>query len=246
MLVLLHGLIPILFLGAENGTALGFVLAASTVIGYAATMQNVAQRVGFPSLARLELEPKSFQYAVQRSVSLSTFIIVATAVPLGALSPIWLPALFGTGWDEAVFVTAWVAAATVLQSVMSVATAALNAEGRTRSVFVINLASTVSYVALAAALIGHSQLLAIPLALAGSRCVGMALSLIPLRHALGKGRLLRSSVILSVAAGCAPAAAWLTTESVGLGLGATLAASVGWLSVNRSELAFLWRSSRGG
>jgi O-antigen/teichoic acid export membrane protein len=239
LLILLNGLIPLILLSASQGAILGFVLTASTIAGYAATVQVIAQRLGFASLSRLQADPDAFSHASRRALSVSTFTVTAISVPLGALAPIWMPVLLGQPWRAAATIMAWTSAATVLLSAANIGTAVFLAQGRPRRTFALNLAATGVYLLLAAALVGSSARLALPIGQTAGRALAAAIALAWMASGLGRNWTLIVSAELAVGAAACPALAALVATSRLAGLAAVFAFAAGWALAHRGDVRFL-------
>lgn len=173
---LVDGLVPLLVLGSDYAVELAFTMVAGTIVGYAATAQVVAQRVGFPSLSMLQQDPVRFREALHRIMGLGSFVIVSAVVPLAASSPLWLPVLLGDEWREASLVMIAIGAGLILNSFHSGASTALSSLGHPKWALGLQATMTSTYFVLALALVPHSALLGCAIAWALSRGIGAIVS----------------------------------------------------------------------
>ncbi len=237
--ILVSGLIPLAVLSARQGRFLGFMMTASTIVGYAATVQVISQRLGFASLSRLSADAGAFRHATQRSLSLSTFVVVALALPLGGAAPIWVPLMFGPSWKPAVTVMAWMASATVLLSVANIATAVLLARRRPGRTLLLNTVATAVYLLASVLLLGFSPRLALPIGWTIARALTAALALGLLLREVGANAVFRTATGLVLAAIAIPLLAAFTTSSPILGTVTVAALLALWSAAHRANLKFL-------
>jgi O-antigen/teichoic acid export membrane protein len=183
-MILLNGLIPVIVLGATYSHELAFMLVSGTILGYTASIQFIVMRVGFPGLALVRDDATAHARALQRTLKMTNLVMVSLVVPLGALSPLILPALFGSEWEDAVPVFLVMASGVLFTSLTTLTIAALNSLDAPRSVFRLWLVTTMTYLALAAALTPLSPLLGAALAYAASRVVSWVIAwrLLGIRH----------------------------------------------------------------
>ena len=241
-LVLLDGLLPLLVLGGSHDAELAFMLTAATIAGYAATLQVVAQRVGFTSLARLQDDAQRFGHAIGRAATVATVVIVAAILPIAGLGSIWLPLLFGDSWADATWVMAWLGVAMLMQSPVNLATAVLNARGRPRSVLVLRVVQTVPYAAVAFALVASDALLAAPIGAAAGRGVAALLSAVLLRRMVTLPTLGWLVGVPSVAGGATLGMTALCVDRPEVAVLATVGALLTWTGLNWATVLTLRRS----
>ena len=133
-LFLLEGLTPAFVLADDHPTVLAYVMTAATLVGYASVVQYVTQRVGFPALSRVADTPGNLARPVTRAFELTAFSVATMVAPITALSPLWLPVLFGSEWEEAAGITVAVGIGFSATASIHVLTSALYVLGRPRLV----------------------------------------------------------------------------------------------------------------
>ncbi len=178
-----NGLVPLFVLGGDDARELAFVMTSGTVIGYIAIFLVVTQRVAFPALAGLQLEPDQFRQGLQRLIGLSNTVLVATAIPATATAPLWLPALFGDEWEPAGMVATVLGVGLLLSTYTNILTSALNSIGRPRSAFTLWAVMTGLYLVIAFPLAEVTLLFSTPIALLVARVVGAVVAVRLLRDA---------------------------------------------------------------
>jgi PST family polysaccharide transporter len=144
------GLVPIFLIGRHQAQ-LGFLLVATTMMGYCIAVAAAAQRVAIPSLARLTGD--DLRKAVERSAAVSSCFTVAVVLPLGTLAPVWVEPLLGPAYADAVAPVVLIALANMVAGPTTVATSALTAIGKGHHVMITQIAVTACYVTSAAVLV---------------------------------------------------------------------------------------------
>jgi PST family polysaccharide transporter len=183
LLILLSGLVPALVLGGREAAALAFVMTSATLLGYAATVQTIAQRIGFPSLSAIVGDAARFGAAMRGTLRVTNTVLVGCIVPLGGLAGLWLPVLLGHRWDDAAPVLTAIGASFLLNGVTGIGTAALQALDRPRSALLLQGVMALTYLGLAGALIGPLDPgVAVGTANAISRGVGVLVAIALLRR----------------------------------------------------------------
>jgi O-antigen/teichoic acid export membrane protein len=227
LVALLEGLVPVFLLADDYPEELAFTMTAATVIGYAAVAQFVTQRLGFAGLARLRLRRSDFCRAVQAAYDASTFTLLTTVVPVAALSPLWLPLLFGDAWERAAPVLIAMGAAFLCNGPLYVLTGALLALDRPRSTMYLNYGLLVGFIAAAVVGVNISPLTGVAISFAASRAVGVALAWLLLAREDAAPRAIRSTlvaaagiVVASVIAALLAAEYWAPAASLALVAGA--------------------------
>lgn len=173
--ILVEGLVPLLVLGGEHARALAFFMTSSSLIGYAAVVQVVVQRVGFPSFSLVRATGGELARAVNRTNGAALFALASMVVPMAGLSPLWLPVLFGADWKPASISMVAIGAGFVIFGSISVLSGALYTLGHPRDVLRVYAVMTLVYGGLAAVGAHLSVLAGVGVAYAVSRAVGLAL-----------------------------------------------------------------------
>lgn len=232
---LVNGLGAALILGGGHATELAFFLTTSSIIGYAAVTLVVVQRVGFPTFAALQGDRQQLTPAIDRTLSLTNFLMVATILPAAASSPVWLPWLFGQEWEPAGATMIWLGVGLLGFGVVAVLTAAANAIGQVRDSFVAQATSTVLYLLLGLLLSRTvSWALGAPIALAVSR-FGAAAYLLWRLRASGIAITWRGElVLLVIAAGAMLGIGRLAEDSATVLLLIPAAVAL-WAAIRRSD-----------
>lgn len=243
---LANGLVAVSVLGASRATELAFFLTVGTIAGYAAVPQVIAQRVGFPAFASLQLDHERFRRAVARTAGIANVVIVTLLVPLAGLSPLWLPVLFGDEWNRAGMVMAIYGVGLLFNGFVTVGIAALNSLGHPRDVFVLQATMTVLYLVAAVVLVSETALLGVAIAFALSRALATAYALVRLHH---RGHPVPWQAEIAVLAAASAAlvglAALAETEPVAA-LGTCAALAGVWIAARRQELGSLRSLSASG
>jgi O-antigen/teichoic acid export membrane protein len=172
-ILLLEGLTPAFLLAGEHPDVLAYFMTASTVVGYASVVQYVTQRVGFPAFSRVANTTGQLARATTRSLEMTALCVVTMVAPLTAVSPIWLPALFGEGWERAAGITVAIGIAFSANACLFVLTGTLYAMGRPRIVSAIHGACLSLFVALALVGTANNVLIGAAVAYAISRYAGL-------------------------------------------------------------------------
>jgi len=173
--ILVEGLMPLLVLGGEHARALAFFMTSSSLIGYAAVVQVVVQRVGFPSFNLVRGAGGQLARAVKRTNGAALFVLTSMVVPMAGFSPLWLPLLFGSDWKPASISMVAIGAGFVLFGSISVLSGALYTLGHPRDVLRAYAVMTLIYGGLAVVGAHLSVLAGVGIAYAVSRAFGLAL-----------------------------------------------------------------------
>jgi O-antigen/teichoic acid export membrane protein len=240
LVALLEGLVPVVLLADEYPEELAFTMTAATIVGYAAVAQFVTQRLGFSGLARLRLSRPDFRRAVQAAYDASTFTLLTTVVPVAALSPVWLPLLFGDAWERAVPVVVAMGAAFLCNGPLYVLTGALLALDRPRATMYLNYGLLAGFIVVAIAAVSKSPLTGIAVSFAVSRAVGVALAWRLLAREHAAPRATRSS--LAAGAGIAVAsviAALITAEEWASAVVLALLGGAAWVRLFRRNRGWI-------
>jgi O-antigen/teichoic acid export membrane protein len=223
LVALLEGLVPVFLLAEQYPEELAFTMTAATVIGYAAVAQFVTQRLGFSGLARLRLSQPDFRRAVQAAYDASTFTLLTTVIPVAALSPLWLPLLFGDAWERAVPVLVAMGAAFLCNGPLYVLTGALLALDRPRCTMYLSYGLLMGFILAAVVGVNISPLTGVAISFAVSRAVGVALAWRLLAREHAAPRAIRSSLagaagiaLASVIAALLAAEHWASAASLAL------------------------------
>jgi PST family polysaccharide transporter len=181
---LLEGLTPAFLLANAHPDVLAYFMTAATIVGYASVVQYVTQRVGFPAFSRVANSPGGLARTASRSFEMTALSVVTMVTPLIALSPVWMPFLFGHGWGRAAGITVAIGIAFSANACLYVLTSVLYAMGRPRAVLGIHTACLVLYVALAAAGTAQSVVLGAAAAYAVSRYAALVSAVRLVRRAI--------------------------------------------------------------
>ena len=218
-----------------GATALGFYLLAFNIASWAPSVIGTAIRwVSVPSFSRLSEEAGALSPAVQRSITL----LVTSVVPIGfitaVLAPTLIDFLYGTTWAPSAPVLRFLIILGVVRMLTQLAIDVLIGAGATRAALWLNLGWAIALVpalllgtridGIRGAAIAHAlvaTLIALPLALAAIRRVGVRLRPITLT-------LVRPLIATAVGAASCAIVANLTTGSDFLQL--VTAGSVGLLA----------------
>jgi O-antigen/teichoic acid export membrane protein len=174
-LILVEGLTPFLVLGGGHARDLAFFMTSSSLVGYAAVVQTVVQRVGFPSFSLVAGAGGELARTANRTSGAAVFALVSLVVPVAGLSPVWLPILLGSDWKSASILMVAIGAGFVLNGPISVLSGALYSLGHPRDVFRVYVTMTLAYVVLAVAGVQVSPLAGAGVAYVMSRALGLAL-----------------------------------------------------------------------
>jgi PST family polysaccharide transporter len=248
LLLLVNGLAAVAILGGGHAAELAFFMTTVTVLGYAATVQVVAQRVAFPALARLQGDVAQLRGALEGTMHMSAVLMTACVVPLAATGPVWLPALFGSEWARAWEPMTFGAAALLIGVLPNIAVASLSAVDRPGDALRLQAGMTATYVISAIALAQVSVLWGVALAYALSRVAGVVYSSRLLHEARLRVPVWRLAAIMLIAScACAAVAVLLAHHDWLPGFGLLLAGAVWWAIGNRARLAILlgWARSAG-
>lgn len=226
----IDGLVPLALLGS-NEAEVGFFVLAGQLAGYALTIVSSINRVGLPSLSRLDPEP--FRHAVRRATELATFVNAGIIVPLGALSALWYPLLFGERFDDGVAFFQLIALGTLLAGPVGVWGAALPASGRSGSLLATQVATTGVYVAAGVGLVVAVGPLGAAIAYVASRAAGLVITGAVLHRATGV-TVSPLTIVLLLAAAAGFGAIYAAVELSALaGVVCLVVVSVAWLTAFR-------------
>jgi O-antigen/teichoic acid export membrane protein len=192
----------------------------------------VVLRMSFPSLSAVARSGQELEPVVRRAVELTTVALVTMVTPIVALSPLWLPALFGSEWERATSVIVAVGIAFMASGPLNVLTGALYAVGRPRSVLVLNGLMLVLFVVLSIVGVQASVLIGVAVAWAIARVFAFLAAQRLLRSSGIKVGLARPVVLLVAASATASGVAWtLRTDHYAAGALVVVVASALWARV---------------
>jgi O-antigen/teichoic acid export membrane protein len=237
-LIVATGLVPVVVLGGSHARELGFVMAAATIVGYAGTAQVIAQRIGFPSFSSLNRDPQRLGLAVRRTVAVTDTILVLLLLPVGALSPLWLPILLGRRWEAAGAVLIAMGVGFAFNAIPAIATSLLQALGQARRALFLQGAMILAYAGPAVLLTGGDPRLGVPLGYVASRIVGAGLALWLVERS--GGSLVSASEVISVGLAVALMAGIGALADGGRPAAAValaFAAATGWIVLRRGDLS---------
>jgi O-antigen/teichoic acid export membrane protein len=197
-------------------TQLAFIALATTIIGYAAIAQFIAQRVGFTSLTELSRSGGELARGIDRAERAAVVAGILIVAPIAATSPLWLGPVFGSTWRRAAEPMVLLGAAYATNGAINVLTAALLALKRPRDVLGAHLVMLVSFVLIALLLRPSSLLLAIPIAYVVSRMLGVVI----LRRRVSSEAGLRGGAAIVALAGASTGVTWLAEHVFKDGSGA--------------------------
>jgi lipopolysaccharide exporter len=178
--------LPTLLIGRTLGSApLGQFNRAQLLINLPLEkVTSSVSRVLFPALASVNTERARFQAGYTLSVHIaSTLVLVAVAFAI-VLGDLLVSLILGPGWEEAAVVLPIIAAASGFAFLTHFAGVALEAFGRLRGMFAVELLVTISLLAALLA-IGRSGLFAVASAILAVEASRFALFHWLLRSALG-------------------------------------------------------------
>ena len=242
ILILLNGLIPVFALGGDEATQVAFFLTAATIVGYAASAQIIAQRVAFPSLALLSGDTSSFDAAFKSAIRLTNTILVAVILPLGALSPLWLPALLGEEWSGASWVAVALCAGYLVNGVLTLGTAAQQSLGRPRAALVVNLIVLAAYTAVVVGAAGPLEAVGVAIAFAVSRAVGVIALMVQSSPARISALVSELALLLASFAVVMLGAALIDENHEAAGIAVVVAGLLAWVGYRRSDGALIRRA----
>ena len=196
-LLLLEGLTPAFVLAGDHPDVLAFVMTAGTLVGYASVVQYVTQRVGFPAFSRFAHAPRELARAVSRTFEMTALSVVTMVAPTTALSPIWLPALFGSEWEQAAGITVAIGIAFSANACLYVLTGALYAVARPRLVLFLHAGCLVVFAALAVAGTSVDVLLGVAAGYALSRYVGLLAGSVLVKREVGEFSAVKGIALLA-------------------------------------------------
>jgi len=206
-LFLVEGLVPAFVLAGSHPDVLAYVMTAGTLVGYASVVQYVTQRVGFPVFSRLASAPAELARAVARSFEMTALSVVTMVAPVTALSPIWLPALFGPEWDQAAGITVAIGIAFSANACLYVLTGALYAIGRPRLVLAMHSGCLALFAALAVVGTSQDALLGVAAGYALSRYAGLFAGWVLVKREVGGFSGVKGIGLLAWGAGASSATA---------------------------------------
>lgn len=243
-LALVEGLVPFAVLGPVNPRALGWVNTAASLVGYAAVVMLVMQRVSFAALSDLRRRQGKMTEQI-RSVAESATLLLLVMVTPTALAEHWAPVLFGDSWQGAGATFAAIGIGYLLMGPITVAFGALYANGTPSRVMACYVAMTSIYGGLVIS--GALQMTAtgVAVAYALSRLGGLFVVTALIRSAVAP-----SALAFAVAAGAGGGGglalvAWWADGGPALAAAfgsALAAAAAGALAVRQSR--WLWRQAR--
>jgi O-antigen/teichoic acid export membrane protein len=178
---LLDALVAVALIG-RHPTQFGFLVVATTILGYGVAASQVVQRVAIPSFARLEGE--EFRHAVRRSAELANFITVGIMLLAGGLAPLWLVPLLGNTFRPGLSMLMLIALGLMPTGPIGVYSAALTARGASRPVLGAQVASLIGYTACGAVLVAVVGPVGVAAGYAASRWMWAALLVVMSRRRL--------------------------------------------------------------
>lgn len=89
---------PVLVGFLINAQALGYVQLAYRILEYPRVLVTLIFRVGMSAYSKLQDQPAALNHLVQRSLTLLYWLIAPTISLMAALSPWWVPAIYGPAW----------------------------------------------------------------------------------------------------------------------------------------------------
>ena len=215
-LVLIDGLLPLAVLGPDQPRDLGWVNTAASIVGYAAVVMLVMQRVSFAALSDARRRVGVLAQQAQRLAEAATLLLIVMLVPT-ALAEHWVPALLGSAWNGAGMAFAAMGVGYLLMGPLTVASGVLYAAGRPASVLAAHATMTATYGAL---LLGG----ALPHTAAGvaggyaiSRLAGLLATTVLVRTGTVRGSLWLALACAGSAGGGLFLVAWWADGGSGLG-----------------------------
>ena len=240
LLILVTGLVPVIALGGDDATQLAFFMTAATLVGYAATGQVVAQRVAFPSLAGLSSDRTRFATATWRTIGVTDTLLIGLIVPIAVLSTVWLPLLLGSEWEDAAPALVVIGAGYALNGVVTIGTSALQALGRATTATGLQAAMIAVYVAGALVARQEETAVAIGVAYAASRAVGLAFVVFLLARGPVRGSALAEvGALLAGVAVMVGLARLMEADEVVMAILLTVALVGAWLMFRRRDVEML-------
>jgi len=236
----IDALVPVIVIGHDE-RAVGFLVLASSVLGYGIAIVPVIQRVAMPSFGRLSGE--QLTQAVRRSGALSALVTFSVMVPAGGLAEFWVEPLLGRTWRDIVPTLQLVALGQMPLGPVVVYNAALTSLGRSSTVLRLQTTTTIFYFVTAAILAVSVGSLGVAVAFAVSRWVWALLLAHKARQLLDSSP--DGSTAFVVTSGLAGFAVILTAASQGAlaaGLSTILAGAL-WLTLHRHLLRSSFRSA---
>jgi PST family polysaccharide transporter len=216
--LLLEGLTPAFILANSHPTVLAYVMTAGTLVGYASVVQYVTQRVGFPAFSRLSDAPAELARALTRSFEMTALAVVSMVAPVAALSPVWLPALFGSDWGDAAGITVAIGIAFSANACLYVVTSTLYALRRPRAVFALHAGGLVLFALLAVIGTDRDPLIGVAAAYAVSRYAVLGAAFFLVRREVGAFSPTRGFALLTSGAVASAATAYAVDEGSTLGI----------------------------
>ncbi len=190
---LIEGMMPFVALGGDDPTGLGWVNTAASLVGYAAVVMLVLQRVAFASLGDALRRTGSLVGATRQMGETATFLLVVMLAPV-ALAELWAPLLFGDRWEGSGTVFAAVGVGYLLMGPVAVLTGALYALGIPRRVTPVYLLMTAVYGGLLLFGILPITATGVAIAYACSRLTGVVAGVVALRSAVPPSSLVGTCV----------------------------------------------------
>lgn len=202
----LNGAAAPLLVGTVSGTrAFGVLQLGYGLIAYPQALSAIIGRVALPVFSRSAERGGDIAEATSRGTSLLIRIVGTGMIVLAISAPAWIPVIYGPEWSDAAAIMLAIAPALGLGTALTLATAALNASGRTATVLKVNALFSVMYWISAALLVSQAGALGLPIAYAiasGS----LTLYLVAFRRSFGELHI-RSALMELVAGAAASAAA---------------------------------------
>lgn len=187
-LALIEGLMPFVALGPHDPRGLGWVNTAASLVGYAAVVMLVMQRVSFAGLSDTRRRLGTLTEQTRRVAEGTVLLLLVMLAPT-ALAEGWVPILFGDSWTGAGAAFAAVGAGYLLMGPITVIAGALYASHAPRRVLLLYLIMTLAYAGLLAGGALPANATGVAAAYACSRVVGLAAAVLIMRPFTGAGAL---------------------------------------------------------
>lgn len=155
---------PVLVGFLVNAQALGYVQLAYRILEYPRVLVTLTFRVGMSAYSKLQDQPLALNDLVQRSLNLLYWLIAPTIALMAALSPWWVPAVYGRAWLPMVDVMFLLAVPFMVTAGYTVLATALSAKGDVKEAALFQAAYNALYWLAAFVLIPKLKHLGLPAA----------------------------------------------------------------------------------
>jgi O-antigen/teichoic acid export membrane protein len=173
---LLEGLLPLVLLGEDHPTLLGFVMTAATLMSYPALLAIVLPRIALPALSQVKQRQVGVSQAVADVGLAAGACLMACVGTLAVTSPWWLSILFGTEWKAAWPQVVAIAGSYLFIGQVNVAVSGLLAQHKTRETAMLAVAMLSVWTVAAVAILSAVGARWILVGLVASKAVGFVLA----------------------------------------------------------------------